>query len=170
MSVLDTLAAEHALFERLLREFKEALRYDPDTARRQLRDTLLVLIPALESHEELEDLIFGRAAEKGGRHVFSELSREHRRIDLLRRELVDAMRDASECPFDTLKELILQLTARVRQHFLVEELRLWPRYRELVGRSISRSLERRAQDQFKRLVREMERRKQMTADLAGRTA
>lgn len=165
--MLDTLAGEHALFERLLLDLKEDLRYDPDTARRLLRGTLLVLIPALESHEELEDLVFSQAAQRGGRAALSELNKEHRRVALLRKELVDAMRDISDFPFDKLREMVLLLAAKLRQHFMLEELRLWPRYRELVGRSVNRSLERRAQEQLKRFLRDVERRKQIVAELAG---
>ena len=167
MSVLDTFAGEHAVFERLIQELQDALRQDEDSARRALRDTLLILIPALESHEKLEDLVFSGAVKKGAGKAISELNKEHWRIALLRRELLEAMKDSWEFPFDKLSELMLKLVCELRQHFLMEERRLWPRYRELAGRSAGRALERRAQLQLKRLLGEVQRRREALTECGG---
>ncbi|MBI3553395.1 MAG: hemerythrin domain-containing protein [Elusimicrobia bacterium] len=168
MSVLDTLSGEHALFVGLVKDLQNGLKYDEETARRLVRDVLLILLPALEKHEQIEDLVFGGASWPGRstQRVAAELNKEHWRIALLRGELTELMKESSQCPFGRYQEKVMELAVKLHEHFLMEETRLWPRYRELAGRSVNRSLERRAQEQLKRLLREVERRKAMFSDLA----
>jgi hemerythrin-like domain-containing protein len=170
MSVLDTLAGEHALFRRLIGRLQQALRLDEDSARRQARNVLLVLLPALERHEELEDLVFGRrdGPRRGTRQAIVELNKEHWRIALLRSELVEAMEASERVPWERYRGLAQAAAARLREHFELEEQSLWPRYRALARRSRDPGLERRAREQLKRLLRETDRREALASEYERR--
>lgn len=169
MSVLDVLAGEHVLFRRLIGDLQRVLRFEEDAARREARDVLLVLLPALERHQELEDLVFGPAAEGSRVHakVVAELNKEHWRIALLRAELLEAMKESGAMSCEAFRKKTLELVVKLRMHFEMEETRLWGRLRELSGRGIDKSIERRAREQLRKLLRESERRRELTSELEG---
>jgi len=167
MSVIDVLMGEHQLFRRLIIQLQKALQLQENAARREARDVLLVLLPALERHEELEDLVFGPEGEEDhSPKIVSELNKEHWRIALLRADIAEVMKDSDQLLGDQYRIKILELVVKLREHFEMEELRLWPRYRELAHKRLGRALERRALAQLKRLHREVERRGGMLSDHA----
>ena len=62
MSILDTLAREHLVFTRLIERLERCARKDDESARRDARDTMLVLLPALDRHAEIADGVSGEDA------------------------------------------------------------------------------------------------------------
>ena len=150
MTLLDTLAREHRLFERLLDRLERAVASPEDDAWEDSLELLLVLLPALERHEEIEREALG----------------EHEDLAPLRR----AFRLALACPLGWRRPRAASelgpLVARLRRHFREEEETLWPRAAER-GRSLSRSAQRGAAARVRELEREMVRRWSEIEDYLG---
>ncbi len=171
MSLLATLTQEHRLFARLLGRLERSLQFDEDTARSEVRNTLLVLLPALDRHERLEDLLFGdqgAPALKADKRLLAQVELQHAGIQVLRDQLVDLLRGSTAEPVARLKVLVTDLCARLRAHFLTEETRLWPAYGE-GGRALGRSLEREARRRVGELEDEMRQSWDAIADYLERT-
>lgn len=170
MTVLTSLAREHRVFEGLARRLELALRFDPERARRELREVLLVLLPALERHESLEEEVFDRRefrATRGAGPLLAENARQHRRLMELKARLQEALEGLESHPFGRLRAAAAELTEGLRAHFLSEERRLWPRYYRAVGRSFDRALERRARRSVAELERGVRRGVELAADYLG---
>lgn len=159
MSLFAVLAKEHLLFKRLVDRLERALSYDPRTAKSEIRETLLVLFPALERHEELEDLLFaprGRPRSSAAKKAATRVEVQHRRIAALRADAAERLAMAEDATAGDLPAVILPLVKRLREHFRTEETVLWPHY-EGSSRSLTRGLERRAAARVKELESEVRR-------------
>lgn len=157
MSMLESLAKEHSLLGGLVDRLEEGLREGPERAPGEVRQALLVLFQALEKHEEIEDLVFGRPAyaPKGeARRILAEVERQHERIARILGEIDGLLRLGGRCSFGTLDGLVRDLAGKLRRHFAAEEEGLWPRYRRTRRPPADRALDRRAREQ----VLELERR------------
>jgi hemerythrin len=159
MSILKTLAREHRVFSRLIDSIERSLDYEEQTARAELRDALLVLFPALDKHEEIEDLVFERPPHAPGKEVrrlLTEVERQHKSIGLLRRDLNAALDASSRQSFDYVKSVTLELVQKLRLHFQTEESRLWPCYEQAQRRSMDQWRDRLAREGVKALERDVE--------------
>lgn len=159
MSLFATLTREHQLFGRLVDRLERAVSYDERTAKSEVRETLLVLFPALERHEELEDLLF--APRGGGRSASADRASarvevQHRRLKVLKDEALERLAKAEDAGPGELPAVVLPLVKRLREHFRTEETVLWPHY-EGSSRSLTRGLERRAAARVKELESEVRR-------------
>ena len=155
MRVLKALAQEHRIFLRLIGRIERALSAGEDAARAEVRESLLVLLPALDKHEEIEESAFSACGPiPGAGRIEEELEHEHGRVRALRTEVREALGGVDR-GWDAFKPLVLALTRKLRGHFQIEELRLWPRYARAMGRSRDRTLGGRVDQEVKRLANEV---------------
>jgi hypothetical protein len=146
MSIIAILAREHRLFERLVQQLEDGADLPQPLARARVAEALLVLLPALERHDRIEDLVFGDEAggsDQDSRRAHDIVDAQHQALRALREEIEVLLRDEADSVFNRLRGLILLLTAKLQWHFKTEEMLLWPRQAAL-GRSVGRSLEREA--------------------------
>lgn len=170
MSVLETLAREHRVFEALVGRLESALKYPEDLARSEWRKIFLVLLPALDRHEEIENIVFEDPAclsKEGSRRLLGEVERQHGNISLLRRDVLEALQDTGLPGFPHVGSLISQLAWRLRDHFRAEETRLWPHYRKAMSRSLDRSISRRVGEKLRQLKRDVSVGETAVADYIG---
>lgn len=158
MSVLKSLAREHELLRRLADRMQRAVRYQEPVARAELRAALLILLPALERHEEIERSVFGRppyASSRQARKILARIEAQHRTLETIRLELKAALSDWEARPIADLKSRGAALAERLLAHFDEEERQLWPSYRLAMSRSLDSSLGRRAGRHVEALEREV---------------
>lgn len=158
MSIVEVLTREHRVFERLIGRIERSLKLDEVHAREELRESILVLLVALERHEDIENLVFRQtsaADKRGARALFHEIAVQHRKIGALKDELLQAFDEAQADSYDSIKSLALQLVGKLRSHFQTEENRLWPRYLGLSSRSLERSVSQRAKQSVIKLERDI---------------
>jgi|GEM_PF-5386637 len=166
MRAIDALTKEHRVFLRLIDRIERALRRQETQARAEVRESLLVLLPALDRHEEIEDSVFAgedSAPEGDGKALLAELRREHARVNLLRAEIAEALGGA-ENSWGGFGASVAELTAKLRDHFIVEEKRLWPRYARTAGRSRDKSAARRVLREVRRLEGEIDKNRLIVSD------
>ena len=157
MNLFAVLAQEHRLFQRLLGALERALGRGAEEGRREARLLLGVLLPALESHEELEDLVFGPREgprDEASERALARVELEHRKLSVLRAEAAARLEAAATAGWDEERASLLNFVRRLREHMRLEEATLWPRFVD-EGRSLSRGLARRAKEGVERLEREM---------------
>jgi hemerythrin-like domain-containing protein len=157
VGVIAALAKEHAVFLRMIGRIERALAWSEAAGRMEVRESLLVFLPALDEHERIEDVVFADpayASAEGADRIRAELAREHGRVDLMRAEIRLALENA-ECPWDAFKNQVAELTRKLRLHLAAEEKRLWPHYARTMSRSRDRSAARRVDRETDRLEREI---------------
>ncbi|OGS01600.1 MAG: hypothetical protein A2V88_06070 [Elusimicrobia bacterium RBG_16_66_12] len=161
MKVLDLLAKEHSLFRKLLNQLELDLEHTEERARTEIDEALKTLLPALSRHEEIEDMVFKcppDAPYDSGEPV-AEAEETLRSISALREEILYALEQSEQCPFERYKALTTFLVDNLRDHLNTEETRLWPLYRDCLSRSLSHSLtnhlERRVKVLEKEIIRGM---------------
>lgn len=170
MSVIATLTREHRLFGRLGDRLERSLAYDEKMALGAVREALLVLLPALDRHEEIEGLIFARPAYACGRRakkLLALVGAQHEELDGLRGDITDILRDSGHVPFERLRSLVVLFVQRLRLHFETEETILWPHYGKTMSRSVEQSLERRTRERVRTLELEIQKNLAMMADYLG---
>lgn len=170
MSILQTLAREHGQFRRLIHRLEEAADHDESAARREIQNVLLVLFPALETHEEIEDLVFDPfllELRRGRKEFLAKVKRQHRLIHSLKKDVLRALEDSSKESFEFLRTLILQLCEVLKHHLGTEEQSLWPEYLKFLGRSVSRSLDHRASKKVRELELDILDRERAIEDYLG---
>ncbi|MBI4376774.1 MAG: hemerythrin domain-containing protein [Elusimicrobia bacterium] len=158
MSVFLTLTKEHRLFQQLISRLEHSLRYGEDDARAELRRILLVLLPALKRHEQMEDLIFQDPlyrSDKGARRLLVLVEGQHRRIGALHGELLGLLAQQGQVDFRRLRDLMFVFCEKLRLHFHDEETGLWLHYNQTMSRSLEHSINARASQQVRRLEREI---------------
>ena len=159
MKVLDLLAREHSLFRKLLSQLELDLEHREERARTEIEGGLKTLLPALSRHEEIEDMVFKcppDAPYDSGEPV-AEVEETLRSISSLREEILYALEQAEECPFERYKALTTFLIDNLRDHLSTEETRLWPLYRGCLSRSLSHSLANHLERRVRVLERELNR-------------
>jgi hypothetical protein len=169
MRVLTALAAEHSLFRALVARLENAALWAEPAGRREIREVLLVLLPALERHETIEDLAFAEpdySTKEGARAVLEELAREHDRVDRLRAELTEVL-SSDRGSWAEIRAAAQELAARLRAHFETEERRLWPHYAAAMRRSRDGSAGRRVAREVDRLARDLARDAARISDYLG---
>lgn len=146
MSIFETLTREHEVMRGLVARVEKAFRGgDAEEGRR----CLLILYHALALHEEIENLVCEPAEADAGPALASALlqvERQHEVIENLRDETRDIL-DKADLRVESvnrLRVLVLLLARRLRAHFRAEEMSLWPLLSARCGRSVGRSLDRRA--------------------------
>jgi len=170
MSVIETLAREHGLFRRLLRRLEQSLEREESVARREVQNTLLVLFPALEAHEEIEDVVFDPFVlemKKGRRNFLGSVKRQHRLLHALKKDVMRALDGSSTIEFNYLRTVILQLSEVLKHHLESEEQTLWPEYLKFLGRSMSRSLDHRTLRKVQELELDIRDREAAIEDYLG---
>lgn len=159
MKVLELLSREHAAFRRLLDRLETDLRHPAPRARAEMSEALQVLLPALDRHEEIEELVFERPAseDSADAETLAEVAEQHRAIDALRGEILYALELADDCPFERLHALTGFLSRNLREHLVTEEIKLWPRCQEALRRTFERDLSAHLDRRIRALEREVER-------------
>ena len=163
MSIFDTLTREHGVMLGLTARVERAFRGGRDDG--EGRRCLLVLHHALNLHEEIEDLLIGPADQDASPELARALSRialQHAEIVSLRNETRELLGRAGRRDESAPRLIILSLmlARRLRAHFQSEELLLWPLLAGCGGRSVGRSLARRAEKgvaDLQKCVHELER-------------
>lgn len=154
MSVIAVLTQEHRLFDRLALRLRPAPELDERQARAQIEQALLVLIPALGSHDETEHAVFDRPEEEwpaDARTVAALVQAQHESLSALRAE-ISAVLAQPETPVSRLLTLAAALGEKLRWHLQTEEMMLWPLLSRLPGRSLDRSIERQAERNLRALT------------------
>lgn len=144
MSIFATLAREHRLFRRLIDKLERSLQYQEELARKELRDAILVLLPALDRHEEIEHLLFDHpeySGHKEAKKLLGIVDAQHRKIKALRKDLRAFIGECDAYSLARLRALGFLFIGRLRLHFETEETMLWPHYNSPGSRSIRRSIE-----------------------------
>lgn len=159
MKVLDLLAKEHGLFRRLLDRMEIDLSHDEKRARAELGEGLKTLLPALERHLDIDDMVFRRPPDAPyDDEPLAEIEEDRRAISSLREEILYALELSSEdCPFDRLRSLTVLLIDNLRDRMETEERRLWPLYQKALSRSLDRTLSNHLEKRVRVLEREIER-------------
>ncbi len=158
MSVLAALAREHRLFERLIARLRPADDVEPGEARVQLEEALALLLPALDRHDRLEDLVYGRPEAswpKDEELAHRLVEAQHASIHALRAEVSAVLE--TDCPLARLAALAGLLAEKLKWHLQTEEMLLWPLQARRHGRSIDGSLERQARRDVEELERAVSR-------------
>lgn len=174
MSVLEALAREHELFERLLHRLDRALDApDPDTGRSRVEGVLLVLFPAMDRHEEIESLVFGSqeyASRPGARELLKECELQHDALNAVRKDMRLVLSHPETYTWEHMRSLGALFIASLRGHFRVEEQKLWPHYQRTLVRSAARATERAARLKVGELERELEKRGRLLVEFLDKPA
>jgi len=160
MTVAELFAKEHALFRALLSKLELDLAQTEVRARADVSDALRALLPSLDRHAEIEDIVFRHPPDGADDDpkALAEVAAQHRAIAALRDEILFALeRSSEECPFARLRKLTESLIHDLRVHLQTEEARLWPLYQGALNRPLDAvvpiHLEKRAQALEKELDR-----------------
>ena len=169
MSVIGGLMSEHEIFKGLADRLEKSLDYEEPALRSEVRDTLLILLPALDVHEEIEETVFGHplyASKEEAKLLLGETEYQHGQIQKLRAELIAALQTDSPESLPLLKILAADLVKKLRLHFETEEKRLWPHYRAY-SRSMDKSIKRRLREQVRQLRKGIDDQRFALADYFG---
>ena len=148
MSVFKALAQEHGLLLALVGRLERA------SDEKDARALLLVLLRALEAHENLEHLIFDEAAKPSA--ALAHVERQHRALNALRAEALALLQDLGRENDAAVKGLIRRLARLLRGHFHDEERTLWPGFNASAERSRLHRLGRLARAQVKAMKLELD--------------
>lgn len=160
MSVFTSLTEEHRLLKELGRRLRRAMQ-DPDAvgAWKRTRNMLLVLLRALQGHEEFEDAVFQKpfpGESTGARRAQASLARQHAAISRLREEATALLQEGGEVDVRLLRPLVERLARMLDAHFDSEESDLWPQLNAVESRSERARVDREAAARLKELRRELE--------------
>ncbi|MBI5247594.1 MAG: hemerythrin domain-containing protein [Elusimicrobia bacterium] len=160
MSVFTSLAEEHALLLRVIGRLERgAVDPDPRAADRETRNTLLVLLRALEAHERLEHLVFDEApamSTPDGERARRLIEGQHFVLTRLREEARDLLAQKPDGDGVALRAAAVRLARLLRLHFTDEERKLWPTFNAVAGRSTLHRLSRQASVQLRLMTREID--------------
>jgi hypothetical protein len=139
MTVVELFIKEHALFRVLLDKLELDLAQTEERARADVSEALRTLLPALDRHAEIEDVVFRDppdiADDRG--QALEEVETQHRELARLRDEVLLALEESlDEYPLEELRRLTASLIGNLRIHLETEEARLWPLYRSALARSL----------------------------------
>lgn len=158
MSLVDTLAKEHDLFAGWLNHLENALRTsDERSVSFKARSILAGLLPALDRHEEIENLIFhspAYAAQWGAARLVARMSLQHAQIEALKGEAKKLLEEDSGQSLVQLQASVFLLVRKLRLHFEMEEGDLWPHYRRFESRSLGQSIDHRTRERVQALERD----------------
>ena len=160
MIVAELFVKEHALFRALIDKLELDLAQREVRARGDVSDALRALLPSLDRHAEIEDIVFRYPPDgvDDEPKALAEVAAQHGELSALRNEILFALeRSSEEFPFAKLRTLTESLINDLRVHLETEETRLWPFYQRALQRSLDAvvpiHLERRAQVLEKELER-----------------
>ena len=160
MTVAELFAKEHALFRALLSKLELDLAQAAVRARADVSDALRALLPSLDRHAEIEEIVFRHPPDgvDDDSKALAEVAAQHRAIAALRDEILFALeRSTEEYPYARLRTLTESLIRDLRVHLETEETRLWPLYQTALKRPVDAvvpiHLEKRAQALEKELGR-----------------
>lgn len=170
-SVLEALTREHGIFNRLIDRVESSFRWGEDKAREEVREGMLVLLPALEKHDKIEDRVFSHpayASRQDAKWLLDAVELEHRQIASLRNEIRSALQSEEKVSLPDLKSLLFLLTHKLRQHFQTEETILWPHYNHFARRSLERSPGAGLLKEVQALEEEVRQNSKLVAEYLGR--
>ena len=139
MIVAELFAKEHALFRALVDKLELDLARREDRARTDVSDALRILLPSLDRHEMIEDIVFRHPPDGADddHKALAEVAAQHRKLTGLREEILFALEQSSEgYPFAKLRALTAALINDIRVHLETEETRLWPLYQGALRRPV----------------------------------
>ena len=152
MSVFKYLSEEHALLLDLVGRLERA------NDEKETQKILLILLAALEAHEQLEHLVFNDEPRLPGKNTaaLDLVARQHAALATLRDEARLLLRALPRESAATVRPLCRRLALLLRRHFKDEESILWPDFHARVGRSRLHHLERQARTQLKAMRKELD--------------
>lgn len=162
MNVIRGLAREHAAFAFPIKRLETSIAGDEATARREMRNALLILLSALDEHERVEDAVFGDpcfASREDAARIIDQVKLQHQKIRNLRAELREAITASDTVPIQRLEFMERRIAASLRAQFETEKECLWPHYQK-VRRSCDALIRRR----LERMVKAVE------SDIAANSA
>ncbi len=139
MNVAELFVKEHALFRMLLDRLELDLTQRQDRARADVSDALRALLPSLDRHAEIEEIVFRYPPDGAddNPNALSEVAAQHHELSALRNEILSALeRSSEEYPFARLRTLTESLINNLRVHLETEETRLWPFYQGALKRPL----------------------------------
>ena len=160
MSLFISLSEEHALLLHIIGRLERgAADPDPRAADRETRNTLLVLLNALELHESLERLVFDSMPEMtspAGEQARRLIAGQHTVLTRVRDEARRALAEAPRSDSVAVQGVAKRLAHLLRRHFEDEERKLWPSFNACAQRSTLSRLSRLASEHLKTMTRELD--------------
>ena len=148
MSVFKALSEEHGLLLILVGRLERA------ADAKDARNLLLVLLRALEAHENLEHLVFD---EKTRPSVpVAHVERQHKALAALRAEALALLQGLARENDAAVRGLVRRLARLLRGHFHDEERTLWPSFNAAAGSSRLHRLGRLARAQVRAMKKELD--------------
>lgn len=138
MTIREIFSKEHSLFRELLDKLELDLARPQARARADVVAALRILLPALDRHEEIEDIVYARPADAAcdNRKLLRAIEDQHRDLSVLRDDILFTLeRSAQERPFARLSTLTRCMICDLRAHLKMEESLLWPLYRASLNRT-----------------------------------
>lgn len=134
MKVLDALAGEHLCFRGIMDRLERCAASVDAESSFQVRALLRVLLPALDRHEQIEDIVFSASAfpPSAAPAALARIEAQHEAWESLRLGLLDALESPEDEAASKIEALLPLLIASLRTHLETEERLLWPAYREVV--------------------------------------
>ena len=160
MNLIEALTREHDALRRLIRRIDSALVRADEDARAEVRVDLLVLLEALQRHEEIEAEAFEGSIEASGGapdETAAELKREHEEIGRLRDEARAILEDGGQAAWTEVVSRAGALCRGLLEHFQSEESRERRLETRAVSRTRARTLARRVDLRVRALLKEIER-------------
>ena len=159
MKLTERLKLEHQIFRQLLERMEEALSKTADGRARALRAALRILLPALETHERIEETVLFSAL-KGKNGAVPAFIGEYRRGHKDIQETLAFLREVlqGEVPLESTAESVTRLLFLLREHMLEEERVLFPAIDEILGERVLTDLNASAHAKAARLPRSLEAR------------
>lgn len=134
MKILGALARNHSSFRVFMNLLSTEFAKGTIEGMVRSRDLLRVFLPALDRHEEIEDIVFQKAnfPRSSDTSILMRIDEQHEALDHLRQEALALLESIDSrhalAAFSRLPELISSL----RHHLETEEEALWPLYRERI--------------------------------------
>lgn len=148
MSVFKALSEEHGLLLILVDRLERA------ADQKETHALLLVLLRALEAHENLEHMIFDAGKNISG--ALAHVERQHRALGALRAEALTLLQNLRGEHDAALRGLVRRLARLLRGHFRDEERTLWPSFNASAERSRLQRLDRLARAQVRAMKKELD--------------
>lgn len=152
MKVLDALAREHMCFRAMLDRLERCVSVEEKSSF-QVSALLRVLLPALDHHEQIEDIVFSAPLfpPSAAPDALARIAAQHEALGSLRLNLLAVLEASGDEAASKIETLVPLLIAPLRAHLETEERLLWPVYREKVTSNSDKAAFRRIEPSVKLL-------------------
>ena len=146
MNFFREVKAEHRVLEKIVERLELAAQVEGIGAWGRIWGVLAILLPILEIHEEMENSLIEKESylkERGAAAILDAIEEQHLHLKRLIEQISALPLQPGHGPLGRLRKWSKELAWRLRDHFKMEEERLWPHYSRTMSRSLVRSMGRR---------------------------